>query len=271
MNHSDESTASVTQSNSILHFARFEFKYLLSDKLRKEIESELQYFMTLDPFVEGRSDSQYFVRSLYFDDPTYSAYFDKMEGLHSRSKFRIRTYADESDKAAPCFLEIKGRHNNLVYKHRVELGFQSDSDWSDKTDLIKATMASEKNNPILAQFEFDLMRKRLRPCALIDYQRRPYISIYDSEFRLTFDSDLRAWQSETLTPKEFDRTRCFLPGYTILEVKFRHQIPSWFHRILQSYEMERRSISKICWGLEALDLVSEHATTKSAFYEPIDD
>mgnify|MGYP006130979537 FL=1 len=38
-------------------------------------------------------------------------------------------------------------------------------------------------------------------------------------------------------------------GYTILEVKFDRSIPAWFHRIIQSYNLKRQSISKFVLGM----------------------
>ena len=78
---------------SRLHFSRFEFKYLLNANRRAALESDLQHFLQYDPFVALRQNHRYPVRSLYFDDPSYSAFHDKIDGLHSRSKFRVRTYS----------------------------------------------------------------------------------------------------------------------------------------------------------------------------------
>jgi len=108
---------------------------------------------------------------------------------------------------------------------------------------------------VLHQFEYQLYRRRLRPVALIDYFRRPYISKYDPEFRITFDEQLNATATDSLFPSARERSRLVIPGFSIIEVKFRYHLPAWFHRIVQSYELRRVSISKICQGLEALELV----------------
>ena len=44
-----------------------------------------------------------------------------------------------------------------------------------------------------------------------------------------------------------------------MEVKFRYHIPSWFHRIIQSYELRRVSISKICAAMETLEMAERPA------------
>lgn len=234
-----------------LHFARFEFKYLLSNDCKTEFEKELSHFVAFDPFVAQVPQRQYFVRSLYYDDEDFSTFYDKVDGLKKRAKFRVRTYTETDDLAAPQFLEIKGRHNQLVYKHRTPISVDTTE---DPTQHLLADPGEDK---VKQQFFFEYYKKRIRPVALIDYWRRPYISKWDPEFRLTFDSQLQATHTSCLKPKPSDRTRQILPGYTVMELKFKRHNPAWFHRLLQAYELERVSISKICYGLEALELVED--------------
>jgi len=240
---------------SPLHFARFEIKYILSSMKRAELEKDLDFFLELDPFVEGIPEQKYFVRSLYYDDPFYSAFYDKTEGLLTRSKFRLRTYGHHADNVRTIFLEIKGRHNNVVFKHRtpIKLG---DVSWRGVAGdgLAKTVLDNAEPSQVINQFHYELLRKKLRPVALIDYERRPYYSKYDRNFRITFDENLKASQVRALFPSRDVSPREILPGYTVLEVKFKHQMPSWFHRIIQTHELKRVSISKICSGMEVLGI-----------------
>ena len=102
-----DTVAKEPEAKSPLHFARFEFKYILSAQKRRAVESDIFYFLDHDPFVTDKEDKSYFVRSLYYDDPGYSAFHDKIDGLHSRSKFRLRTYSQNLKDDVPLFLEIK--------------------------------------------------------------------------------------------------------------------------------------------------------------------
>ena len=104
-----------------LHFSRFEFKYVLLPEVRRNLEAELLYFLELDPYVERQVGQKYHVRSLYFDNRAMSCYYDNLDGVMHRAKFRLRTYCEVEDETTPCFLEIKGRHNALVFKHRADL------------------------------------------------------------------------------------------------------------------------------------------------------
>jgi hypothetical protein len=249
-----EAKKSIAVDRSTLHFARFEFKYILSATKRKAVENDLLYFLDYDPFVVNRPDHKYFVRSLYFDDPNYSAFHDKIDGLKSRYKFRVRTYEQTLADNVPIFLEIKGRHNNLVYKHRTPV--QTETNWNAlKGNLFSNEILTKAEKSLVRdQFEYDYYRKSLQPVALIDYQRRPYISKYDPSFRITFDERLRATKATSLFPGKIGAPRQVIAGYTVVEVKFRHHLPAWFHQVIQAHELRRVSISKIVSGMETLDM-----------------
>ena len=239
---------------SPLHFARFEFKYILSAARRKAVESDLLYFLEFDPFVADRTDHTYFVRSLYYDDPYFSAFHDKIDGLKYRYKFRVRTYSRSHENDVPVFLEIKGRHNNLVFKHRTPVQLRSDQKKKKSSYLTGELASTAEESSVRDQFQYDAYRKSLRPVALIDYRRRPYVSKYDPNFRITFDDELYAAQTASLFPGKDVAPRRVLAGHTVVEVKFRHHLPAWFHQVIQAYELKRISISKIVSGMETLNM-----------------
>jgi hypothetical protein len=209
--------------------------------------------MQLDPFVEQFENKKYLVRSLYFDDPVYSFYYEKTDGLMHRQKFRIRTYSMKYNKKIPIMLELKGRYNNFVYKHRTSLEHSADNDVYDIFHLL--LQLDNHDNPISKQFIYDKYRKNIKPVMLIDYQRRAYQSKYDYEFRITFDGELYGTQTTELFPKDELFKRKLIDGYTIMEVKFRKHVPPWFHRIMIKFQLNRVSISKYCTGMETTSLI----------------
>ncbi|MCA9003393.1 MAG: polyphosphate polymerase domain-containing protein, partial [Planctomycetes bacterium] len=179
-----------------LHFSRFEFKYLLPLALRQEVEAELEHFVDFDPYVAQRPNHSYLVRSLYWDDDILTAFQNKVDGQMVRSKFRIRTYTDDPEAPVPRFLEIKGRHNNLVVKHRTPMDVGVDESLTGGDRLAELVMDRCPTGPIHQEFTFQRFRRRIKPYCLIDYQRRPYVSRFDPDFRLTFDSQLQATQTD---------------------------------------------------------------------------
>ncbi len=239
-----------------LDFLRFEFKYILGENLRDRIEKDIKHFATLDPYVASKEDRSYIVRSLYYDDQAFSNYHQKNDGLLKRAKFRLRTYTNNPEDSCKTYLEIKGRYNSLVFKHRV--GFNasvSSSTFAGCGDITSEISATINQSPVAEQFRYELERKKLMPIMLIDYIRRPYISKYDPEFRLTFDDHLHGTITNRLFPDP-TQDRRILPGYTVLEIKFRDRIPLWFHQIIKNYSLERKSISKVCKGMEVCNMVS---------------
>ena len=243
----------MTHKKTKLHFLRYEFKYILSSELRHEVEEELSHFMEFDPFVKKIEKNKYYVRSLYFDDPFNSFYHEKIDGLMHRTKFRIRTYSYNYNKNIPIFLEVKGRYNNFVFKHRTHLQTNKYENFIKKINIDKSysTIFNEyENDNIIKKFIYDYYRKKIKPCLLIDYKRRSYISKYDYNFRLTFDEEIKACKAKELFPKFLQSTRKVYPGNTILEIKFPKHIPAWFLRIIKTYELNRYSFSKYCIGKE---------------------
>ncbi|MBL8752140.1 MAG: polyphosphate polymerase domain-containing protein [Planctomycetes bacterium] len=235
-----------------LTFSRFEFKYVLDQATREAVESELGHFVELDPYVQGQPGQRYFVRSLYFDDARLTAFHDKHDGMLARSKFRVRTYGRTIDDGAPWFLEQKGRHNNLVWKHRTPIAAGLDRTLRGDA-LVRALLRHAGPGDVRDRFEVAVWKRGIRPYVLVDYLRRPYVSRFDPEFRLTFDADLAGCVADTMFPAPA-APRGLLRGYTVMEVKFARHVPAWFHRILQAHQLTRRSISKVCAATEALGL-----------------
>jgi len=235
-------------------FSRFEFKYIIKKSISKTIQNEVRNFTREDTFVDKKST--YFVRSLYFDNNLFSNFNEKIDGIKNRHKFRIRTYVDYKDLHTPLFLEMKGRNNERTYKIRTKIE-KNDLNLfykhKDLSDLKKKYL----NNKLVEQYLFDSYRKKIVPKVLIDYTRLPLMSKNGLYFRLTFDSDIKACQSNSIFSNINNWKTC-IPGNDILEVKFDLTIPPWFHRIIQSYELKRVSVSKFVLGMEATNLAHDY-------------
>jgi hypothetical protein len=237
-------------ADGLQEFQRYEFKYLLNARLLEAIEGEVRHFMRYDGHVHPELGNAYFVRSLYFDDPFSSAFYEKIDGIMERRKFRLRTYGQVWEPNLPIFLETKGRTNERTYKHRIAVQYEHLGLFTAPSEIWTLLDIYERN-VLVEKFVFDTCRKNLSARVLVDYLRRPYVSDYDSNFRLTFDRTVKSSATDSLFPEPNSANwiEC-VPGWTILEVKFDRRLPKWFHRILQNYEMRRLSISKFCLGMK---------------------
>ena len=243
------------KENQILY--RYEFKYILNKKTSDQIEKEARNFMIYDGHVKKELNNKYFVRSLYFENNFSSNFYEKVDGMKIRRKYRLRTYSNFFDPKVPIFFEVKGRISERTYKKRINIKnkylnlFLSQSQNFNLLDLYP-------NNEMIINFIFDSFRKNLKPLILVDYKRRPYINKFGLYFRLTFDTNLLSSKTNNLFSN--DKYSSWLEckaGYTILEVKFDRSIPAWFHRIIQCYNLKRRSISKFVLGMSSSGLARE--------------
>jgi hypothetical protein len=233
-----------------LNFGRFEYKYLVSEPVRRRLEDVVSQFMVLDGYCVSMPESRYSIRSVYYDDPRFSCYHEKIDGLLNRRKFRVRSYGAA---ATTIFLEEKGRRNAFSYKQRVVIppelyGPVLQADWKSILDL------APDDSRVWQCFVGAGMRSILRPTARVDYMRRAYVDNSGYRFRVTFDSELRAVQSASLHGLGV-RSRTVHPGMTVVEIKFESQVPLWFIRLVEANSLQRISISKYCECAEALDLV----------------
>jgi len=231
------------------NFQRYEFKYILTKNLRELVEKDISNFMTLDQFA--KKNKMYFVRSLYFDNEHATEYYKKIDGMLFRKKFRLRTYTRDYDDKTPIFIEIKSRNNQRTFKKRKKIMFSQLKNYENTH--IK-NLYENINDEIDEEFFFQVFKRGIMPTVTTDYHRSPYISEYDRNFRLTFDS----FNIIKKTKKLFDNSKNFqrnsLPGYSILEIKFDRRIPKWFHRIVQNYNLKRVSVSKFCLAMETADI-----------------
>lgn len=241
-----------------LQFLRFEFKYVLDHATRSAVEEDVQPFVDADPRVLAEPDLRYFVRSLYYDDAALTAFHDKADGLRSRSKFRLRTYSRNPGDNAPWFLEVKGRRDQLSFKRRTPV--QGERDAGTRGDALTRMLLREAEpGKVRDEFEFAVLRRGIRPIALVDYVRRPYVSKFDPDFRLTFDSEIVTSATDALFPGPTTGYRQVARGFTVLEVKFAQRVPGWFVRVVERRELRRRPFSKICESIVALGLRPHYA------------
>ena len=236
-------------------FCRYEFKYILDLRRRGEIESEVANFMDYDGHVHEELDQAYYVRSLYFENEVATNFYEKIDGVRMRRKYRLRTYGTSFNSNLPIYVEEKQRNLDRVQKSRLRINYEHLNIFHDPFQFERLLKIYPKVE-LIERFVFDGLRRATQPKLLVDYIRRPYVSSYDINFRVTFDSALQSTATDKLFPSTLKNWAQGLAGYTILEVKFNRRIPAWFHRILQAHNLRRFSISKFVRGMEVTGLAT---------------
>lgn len=232
-----------TATTNKLSFRRFELKYILPAKLADAIIGSISSFVVPDSFT--RTKDHYLVNSLYFDTADFLCYRQKEGGIKNRKKYRIRYYGKcEKKLTAPIFFEIKRKVGPVVIKSRVVINPKQMRKISFENWRKIATSYPE----FFAEFYTDYKNLRLKPTLFICYKRKPYFSKYDSNFRVTFDYDIRAVRAQRINHK-IVYAQNINHHDAVMEVKFNGVIPPWFSYIIKSNNLHRSSFSKYCNSL----------------------
>ncbi|MBD3224485.1 MAG: VTC domain-containing protein [Caldithrix sp.] len=231
---------------------RLEYKFLLPNEKLNPLRERLMPYVRLDTFSQERPDKHYTVRSIYFDTLRLKHYNDKIEGIRTRKKVRIRAY-NTLQADHPVFLEIKRKYENYISKDRSILKFDQleqflegqNFDWSP----LKST--EKPDNFINAQrFLYQVMRYHLQPTVLCVYEREAFYAESNPQLRITFDKNLRALQFPRIDQlKENQQLFQVLPHHFIMEVKFRRGFAFWLRRILEDFNLTRQALSKYTMSL----------------------
>jgi hypothetical protein len=180
--------------------------------------------------------------SCYYDTLDGAAFFEKLNGIENRRKYRIRTY-----NADRTFFKLECK-----YKLR---------DWTAKEsetidpNLVKQLMADqgpiaipEQAGPLTQRFLRDLTMMNLKPSVLIDY-RRTALVMDDLDVRVTFDERIRM---AAYTTDLFAECAPIVPvmddDAVVVEVKYNEILPMSIALIIRPMIMQRSAVSKYAFG-----------------------
>ena len=213
---------------------RYELKFLLNSSQAEILRYRLSLIMEQDA---NAIDGHYFIRSLYFDDVHDTAYYEKIDGLEEREKYRIRFYNFDHSY---IMLELKGKKNNLTYKRQNKISEQ------DYNEIINQNYdkINTDDRPVLKDFIDKCKRRNLIPSIIVDYNREAYTYPVE-DVRITFDEDISSGRFDyDLFSEELLPYRALDPNEVILEVKFNHFLPKTIKKILDTVPKTRIAMSK---------------------------
>jgi len=228
-----------------LHFQRFEFKYFLPKNKADKIIPALLNHMRWDPYISASGHDFYIVNSLYFDNHNFSCFWDKEAGVADRKKLRYRYYNQDKDN---LFVEIKRKKDALVIKDRIKL---NNSDNTSISQALYQFRLTHKDHRFSQEVSWFKTKNCLQPKIFLSYKRKALIGRIDPKFRVTFDYDIKATMSNNLSSNPYFYKNIYPKG-TVLELKYNNVLPSWFHRIIQKYQLNRIAFSKYCNSVRVL-------------------
>lgn len=219
----------------MLDVLRREIKYELDFCQELRLRQRLSTVLQTDPHngAEG-----YLVRSLYFDTPDSLDFYEKIHGLETRKKIRLRIYslADTTAK-----LELKQKQGTLQRKQSLTLPREQ------AEQIIAGDFSCLEHCGDFGQYMERLMRLgAYRPSCLIEYDRIAFFCA-TNDTRITFDRRLRASEG---CFRLYDPTVQLTPvgpmDRVTMEVKYNHFLLSYIKDALLPADMLSISSSKYC-------------------------
>ena len=167
-------------------------------------------------------NGSYQIRSLYFDNLADKALREKLDGVNSREKFRIRYY-----------------NSGLCSKEQARMS------WEEVQAVAggDVTRLADSKEPLVRELCFKMTTQGLRPRTIVDYTREPFV--YDpGNVRVTLDYNIRTAMGNT----DFLNPDCVtIPAGdapAILEVKWDGFLPSLIRDLAQVPRTHTSAFSK---------------------------
>lgn len=228
---------------------RHELKFLIDVGTYHVLRNRLAPLMEHDGHSEN---GEYRVTSVYFDDIYRTGYVDKLNGIDTRRKFRIRSYGLD-----PSFINLESKHKDNEFVSKVsgriteeqyrrllagDCSFMCDSD--DAEDVFGEYYRADRISA-------------LKPAVIVDYHREAFIYPFGN-VRITFDKKLSTCYN---TVDMFDEKAFFSPVYDkdiILEVKYDDYLPASIWSAIQGVNAPQQSVSKYVLCCDKITEVKAH-------------
>lgn len=230
-------------------FNRKEIKYMLDDVTYNRFISRLEEYMVPDSYsMEG---GFYSICNIYYDTADDLLIRRSIQKPVYKEKLRLRSYG-VPDGDSTAFVEIKKKYKGIVNKRRVKMTlneaeeYLSNGTWPRRDKL---------NAQIMRELDFMRERYELLPKVYLSYDRRAYFDRNDSDFRVTFDTNIRARREDLDLRKGSYGTPLIADGYRLMEVKISGATPTWFTSLLSEFKIYPVSFSK--YGTEYRRYISD--------------
>lgn len=220
-------------------FSRYEKKYLIDEKTYKFIVDRLDEQMVADKY--SRDGGFYNIANIYYDTPDDALIRASIEKPVYKEKLRLRSYGVPGldDKV---FLEIKKKFKGLVNKRRTKLRLSEAYDLT--LNGIHPQDSDYINKQVLSEIEYFLKLYNLEPKVYLTYDRRAYFAKGDSDFRVTFDTNIRSRRTDVGLEKGNHGDLLIGNDVWLMEVKSFMAVPLWFTEILTEAGVYSTSFSK---------------------------
>jgi len=212
-------------------FKRYEKKYMLNQSQYEQLTAVINKHMQIDQY------GKHTICNIYFDTDDYRLIRTSIEKPKYKEKLRLRSYGIPT-LDSKVFLEIKKKFDGIVYKRRISFPLKD-----AYTYLADGTYPKE-DTQIKKEIDYFIHFYRPVPKMYIAYDRIAYFCEEDSNFRITFDSNIR-YRKDDLLLEHGDHGDVLLgEDMHLMELKIAGAIPLWLVKTMSELKIYPTSFSK---------------------------
>lgn len=247
-------------STSETREAAREVKFVVAPDMAARMLEWSRSRLSPDPYAGGEAGDEYRTTTLYFETADFAVYHRR--GSYKRSKYRVRRYGG----ADVVFLERKLRTAKLLSKRRTTIPL---------ADLPLVGSPNVPEDWTGYWFAQRVAARQVSPVCQVAYHRHARVGAGPyGPMRLTFDDGITVQPCASL---EFAPAagHPVLPDHTIVEMKFRVDMPAVLKHLVEEFRLQPTSVSKYRLSLEGLSREglrtgSQHADLRRALErEPV--
>lgn len=218
---------------------RNELKFYLDKAYLPMLFSRLSAVMSMDRHTMESGD--YRIRSLYFEDPCFTSFYDKINGLENRVKYRLRFYNSDFSYIR---LEKKEKKNRMCLKE-----FEVITPSFAKNLLMQAPL--DGDNELCREMCAKIRYDAFRPLLFVDYRRSAFLHPAGN-VRITLDRDVSVSRFVSDLTDDLPPIPVLDGNTAVLEVKFDSFLPPYLSTVLEDIPKISASVSKFCLCARAL-------------------
>lgn len=212
-------------------FRRIEKKYMITKNQYLRLKEIINNKMIEDE--HGKSS----ICNIYLDTEQFDLIRHSITKPVYKDKVRLRSY-DVPDMDSTVYLEIKRKYNGVVGKRRIEMNLREFYEYmKNKKSFAEGGQVKKE---LLYYFQF----YNLKQTMYISYDREAYYDKNNSDFRITFDSNILARKHDLELEKGIYGTNILEKEHYIMEIKTLGTIPIWLVKILDEFVLCPCSFSK---------------------------
>ena len=214
---------------------RHEYKYIINGIQESILYPLAQGILQRDTHVQ--EDGMYTIRSLYFDDPYDSCFYENMNGTDPRSKFRIRYYNSDTTRIN---LEKKAKMRGMTSKISCSLSEEECLQLMQGQRIIVTDQMPKQKAELLLEIQM----RCLSPKVIVTYDRIPFVYAAGN-VRITFDKNITASKEIfSFLDGNYRQRPIMAPAQSILEVKWDELLPLHIQQTLQLDTLQWSAFSK---------------------------